>query len=185
MRTTRLLAALAGAAAVLALAASPAAAIRSLSGQNPARFGEVQVGTQSPPKTWTYTITSESKRDVSFTQPSADFVLTEDCPAQFPTENGSCTIQVSFRPLSAGPKDSQAVLRYGPDPSDVMFMYLEGTGVGGGPEPPADPQNPGGGSAGGAGGTAKKKCRKAKKGAGSAASAAAKKRCGKKKGKKG
>ena len=101
---------------LLAATASSASAFRTLSPTS-TNFGDRQVGTTSPPQAFTLTVSRTcilfvgcfSESLAIAPSVSSNFARTHNCPAVLSVAandpvNKSCTINVTFTPLSTGPK---------------------------------------------------------------------------------
>jgi hypothetical protein len=145
---------------LVALATAPAAGAATMTPTSH-DFGDVNVGTSSPPLTFTFTngcttmagaacVTPEVSRLTPSVTPSSDYSLVNSCPSELSTPGQSCTFTVTFKPSATGVRSG--IVNTGAIP----MASLRGTGVS---------SQPVGG---------KKKCKKKKR-------AAAAKKCKKKK----
>ena len=90
-------------------------------------FGEVQVNSDSSPRL--ITISNQTKGNITIEQIIAsgmDFSENHDC-GQALAPGAQCTIQVSFRPVIAGPRIGNLDVM-GSDSGSPHFIALNGTG---------------------------------------------------------
>jgi HYDIN/CFA65/VesB family protein len=91
-------------------------------------FGEVAVGSQSPPHP--VTLTNSTKSNIAVEQiitSGIDFSQKNDC-GQTLAPGAQCTIQVFFKPAIAGPRNGNLGVT-GSDPASPHFIALNGIGI--------------------------------------------------------
>jgi trimeric autotransporter adhesin len=94
-------------------------------------FGDVTVGTSSPPQTVTFTNTGADDMTISGISPTEDFSQTNNCgkvlaPSQLPGLVG-CTIQVTFTPTKAGTVNGKLTITHTGYTATTKVL-LSGTG---------------------------------------------------------
>jgi hypothetical protein len=100
-----------------------------LEGASPVNFGGAPVGTTTPPET--VTVRNTGSQPITLGPPTVsppDFIVVADsCGGKTLLANDSCTIQLAFRPTSAGIKSGTIVVSAGPGGQGVGTLV--GTGL--------------------------------------------------------
>ena len=92
------------------------------------KFGVLQIGLQSPPRTVTVSNVSTHAATIASIASSGDFAQANDCPASL-AAGQSCTIRVRFHPAQGGTRKGTITLRDNDPGSPSQAIPLSGVGA--------------------------------------------------------